>query len=123
MRIRSNIVPTPIVSFQPGVADTRPVVAPPPIHVDTEPLVVDLGNKKLELQPGELAKVVDQMNQTARVFNQTLQFAMNQDSRHIVIRVIDTVSGEVLREIPPEKMMAAAASMEAVLGLLLDRKL
>jgi uncharacterized FlaG/YvyC family protein len=123
MRIRSNVVPTPIVSFQPPAADTQPVVALPPMHVDTEPLVVDLGNKKLELQPGELAKVVDQMNQTARVFNQTLQFEMNQDSKHIVIRVIDTVSGQVLREIPPEKMMAAAASMEAVLGLLLDRKL
>jgi uncharacterized FlaG/YvyC family protein len=122
MRIRSNVVPTPIVSFQPGAADASPVVAPPSVHVDTEPLVIDLGNKKLELQPGELAKVVDQMNQTARVFNQALQFEMGQ-GQHVVIKVIDTVSGQVLREIPPEKIISAAASMEAVLGLLLDLKL
>jgi flagellar protein FlaG len=122
MRIHSNVTPTPIVSFQPPAADSLPVAVPSAPHVETGPLVVDLGNKTIELQSGEMAKVVEKMNQTARVFNQTLQFQMGED-QHVVIRVIDTVSGQVVREIPPEKMMDAFARMQDALGFLLDLKL
>ncbi len=126
MRIRSNVNPTPIVSVsavQSTAAESQPKAAavPPAPVVETEPLTVDLGNKIIELQPGELVKVVDKLNQTARVFNQTLQFQMS-DSKQIVIRVIDTVSGEIVREIPPEKAVDAVNRMEDVLGLLLDMK-
>jgi flagellar protein FlaG len=125
MRIRSSVTPTPIVSMttgQPEAADvhagTASAQAP---RVETEPMTVDLGSKLIELQPGEIAKVVDKLNQTARVFNHTLQFQMGE-SKNIVIRVIDTVSGQVVREIPPDDLMDAFTRMEDALGLLLDRK-
>jgi hypothetical protein len=122
-----KITPTPIVSSAPVQApatDSQPAAqAPLPApKVETGPLVVDLGGKQVELQPGELAKIVDKVNETARVFNRTLQFEVGE-SNHMVIRVIDTVSGQVVREIPPEKFMDAFHRMEAAVGLLLDLKL
>jgi uncharacterized FlaG/YvyC family protein len=124
-----KITPTPIVSSAPAQAPAPESQPPQPTQptqpapkVETGPLVVDLGGKQIELQPGEMAKVVEKMNETARVFNRTLQFEVG-DSNQMIIRVIDTVSGQVVREIPPDKFMDAFHRMEAALGLLLDLKL
>lgn len=124
MKIRSNVTPTPIVTTTTQSntgGDGQPVMvatsAPPRVQV--EPMSIDLGDKQIELQPGELAKVVDKLNETVRVFNHSLQFQVAQD-KQIVIRVVDTVSGQVVREIPPEKAVDALNRVEAALGLLLD---
>lgn len=129
MRIRASVTPTPIVSMtvaqNPGGESLAPApapVMPAPPKVEMDPLTVDLGDKVIELQPGELAKVVDKVNQTAQIFNQSLRFQMGQ-GKQIVIRVIDMTSGEVVREIPPEKFLDAYQRMEDALGLLIDLKL
>jgi flagellar protein FlaG len=103
-------------------APVQAPVIPASPKVETGPLTVDLGDKVIELQPGELAKVVEKVNQTAQVFNHSLRFQMGQ-GKQIVIRVIDMTSGQVVREIPPEKFMDAYQRMEDALGLLLDAKL
>ena len=128
MRIRASVTPTPIVSMtvvqNPGAESQAPApapVMPAPPKVETGPLTVDMGDKVIELQPGELAKVVDKVNQTAQVFNQSLRFQMGQGNQ-IVIRVIDMNSGQVVREIPPEKFLDAYQRMEDALGLLIDLK-
>jgi len=84
-------------------------------------MVIDLGDKEIRLQEGELAKIVDKLNQTAMIFNYSLHFEMAEGSR-VVVRVVDTKSGQVIREIPPEKMLDTFTRMEAALGLLLDLK-
>lgn len=125
MKIRSNVTPTPIVSTvaQAATSDNQPAAGTPvpPPRGAAEPVYIDLGEKQIELQPGELARVVDKLNETARVFNHSLQFQVAA-GKQIVIRVVDTVSGQVVREIPPEKAVDALSRVEAALGLLLDLK-
>ena len=125
MKIRSNVTPTPIVSTvaQGNTGEGQPAVAtlPSPPRVPVEPMLIDLGEKQIELHQGEVAKVVEKLNETARVFNHSLQFQM-AEGKQVVIRVVDTVSGQVLREIPPEKAVDALNRVEAALGLLLDLK-
>lgn len=122
MRIRSSVNPTPIVSPVPlqqkAEAQPAPVAAPAP-KVEVGPLLVDLGDKEIQLQPGELAKVVDKLNETARIFNYALHFEMSE-GKQVVVKVVDTVSGQIVREIPPERMLEAFNRMEAALGLLID---
>ncbi|HWI65645.1 MAG TPA: flagellar protein FlaG [Symbiobacteriaceae bacterium] len=129
MRINSNVTPTPIVSVsttqnqnQNSEVRTAAPAMPPVPKVETGPMTVDLGDKIIELNPGELAKVVEKANETARVFNHSLEFQMSQ-GKQIVIRVVDTTSGQVVREIPPEKFMDAFKQMEDAVGLLLDLRL
>lgn len=125
MRIQPGVSPTPIVSSpapQKQSPDTAVATLPMPSgKVDHEPMTVEVGDKLIQLQPGELAKVLDKVNETARIFNRSLQFELGQGNQ-MVIRVVDTVSGQVLREIPPENFMDAFHRMEAALGLLLDMK-
>lgn len=70
---------------------------------------------------GELEKLAEKMNKVAPIFNHALQFKV-VDKNRIVVKVVDTVSGEVVREIPPEKLVEAVTRMEDSMGFLLDRK-
>lgn len=127
MRIRPGINPTPIVSAPAMQMKTEtpsseaPVTTAAPL-IETKPLTIDLGDKRIELQPGEMAKVVDKLNETAKIFNYQLEFQMHEGSK-ITVKVIDTASGQIVREIPPERAMEAFNRMEAALGLLLDVRL
>lgn len=69
----------------------------------------------------ELSRVIDKMNSAAQIFNQSLQFKV-MDGNRILVKVIDSNTGEVVREFPPEKLIEAFRSMEEHLGVLFDRK-
>lgn len=90
----------------------------------TDPLVIPLQNSDavVEVQAGELPKIVEQMNQAIQAFSNSIRFEIHEDHR-VVIRVIDMTSGEIVREIPPEKLLDTFNRMEDLVGLLLDQRL
>ena len=73
------------------------------------------------LRKEELEPVVDKMNQAMKLFNHALQFRV-ADSGRVIIKVIDTDSKEVIREIPPEALIEAFESFDNMIGVLFDRK-
>lgn len=85
---------------------------------ETQAVKADLLSKP---DPQELQEAVAKINDTAKILNRALEFVMVED--RIVVKVIDAESREVIREIPPEKLIEALRSMEETFGLLLDRKL
>ncbi|HEY8347861.1 MAG TPA: flagellar protein FlaG [Symbiobacteriaceae bacterium] len=74
-----------------------------------------------EKQHRDLEEAVEKMNEVVRIFDRALQFEVVKPHR-IVIRVVDTRTGEVIRQMPPEKLLEAFYRMEEALGLLLDEK-
>lgn len=70
----------------------------------------------------DLDRAVEGLNKTARAFATNLQFSTHEETGRIVVKVIDSESGEVVREIPPERVLAIAASIQETLGLMLDLK-
>ncbi|MFZ5826805.1 MAG: flagellar protein FlaG [Bacillota bacterium] len=72
--------------------------------------------------PADVAKVVNKMNDLSNVFAKALKFQVSDGSRRIIVKVVDTNTGEVIREIPPEKLVEAFESLEDHLGVLFDRK-
>ncbi|MDA8233884.1 MAG: flagellar protein FlaG [Clostridia bacterium] len=67
-----------------------------------------------------LNNAVDKANQTARIFNRQIHFKVHEASRRWIIQIIDTDKGEVVREIPPEKILDIVAQLDRMVGLLVD---
>jgi flagellar protein FlaG len=44
--------------------------------------------------------------------NQSLQFTIDPDTRSVVVRLVDTRSNEVLRQVPSEEMLAIAKAID-----------
>lgn len=65
----------------------------------------------------------DNANASPKLATHNLQFRLDEGTDRIIIKVVDKVSGEVLREIPPEEMLAIAESLEETQkGLLLSQE-
>lgn len=68
---------------------------------------------------GNLTAVVSQLNQQAQQVNRALQFLIDKDSGSVVIKVIDTQTKEVIRQIPPEDILDLRRHLKELSGILL----
>ena len=62
-------------------------------------------------QANEAAKVeqaVSQVNEFVQNLNRDLQFTVDEDSGRTVIKVLDTETKEIIRQIPPEELLRIA---------------
>lgn len=72
--------------------------------------------------PQQLAKAIDQIKRVVEPVAQNLQFSIDGESGRTVVRVIDTQTNEVIRQIPSEEIMAIDRALSKLQGLLLHRK-
>ncbi|MCG5516527.1 MULTISPECIES: flagellar protein FlaG [unclassified Ectothiorhodospira] len=76
--------------------------------------------------PAELEKSVDaaveRINEFVQVVQRDLQFTVDDSTGRTVVKVMDSQSEEVIRQLPPEEILAVAAHMEEVRGLLVKEK-
>lgn len=101
-----------------------------PSHRSEEPAA---GQKKLgaaelkkqqAVDPKVLQEAVKVTNEAIRISNYHLEFKIHEDSGRYQVKVVDTDTAEVIREIPPENMLDFSAKVKELLdqavGLLVD---
>jgi flagellar protein FlaG len=83
---------------------------------------VDLGSK------GSSAEEQKKLEEISRAIQKDvgmgdirLNYSVNQPTGEIVVTVIDGQSGKVIREIPPQELLALAESMKEFEGLLFNK--
>ena len=54
--------------------------------------------------------------------NSSLQFSVDNDSGKTVVKVVDSSTNKVIRQIPSEEMMAIAKALDGIKGLLVRQK-
>jgi len=66
----------------------------------------------------ELKEVVSEMNDFVQSVQRNLSFSLDEGSGHTVIKVMDTESGELIRQIPSEDVLAVASQLRDVREML-----
>ncbi len=73
---------------------------------------------------GKLKAAVDLTNEAIRITNYHLEFKFHENSGRYQVKVVDTESQQVIREIPAERMLEFSASikqmLDQALGILVD---
>lgn len=59
----------------------------------------------------EVARAVTQLNEYVQTINRELQFSIDEASGHTVIKVLDALSGQVIRQIPGHEALALAKAV------------
>ena len=78
--------------------------------------------EKPEPTPQQLQQAVQSINQALQASNSNLEFRIDAGTKRPVVKVVDTDTGELIRQIPSEAMLAIAASIgEYQKGLLFSR--
>ncbi|WP_413374351.1 flagellar protein FlaG [Paenibacillus taichungensis] len=53
----------------------------------------------------------------------SLEFSVHKETHSIMIKVTNRETGELIREVPPEKLLDVAARMMELAGLIIDKKI
>ena len=75
-----------------------------------------------EVSDDFVKKAVDKVNHTFEIQKRSLRFQIHDRLNEVIVEVIDSETKEVIREIPPEKLLDMFASMLELAGLLVDEK-
>ncbi|GHE21059.1 flagellar protein FlaG [Halomonas urumqiensis] len=67
---------------------------------------------------GELIEPVQRINEVMRPYG--LQFELSEFEKRVVTRIVDRDSGEVIRQIPAEEVLAVAERLAEVQGRLVN---
>jgi flagellar protein FlaG len=69
----------------------------------------------------DLDAAVKKINDSMPASAQSLQFSIDEDSKDIVVKVIDQSTKEVVRQIPTEEALEIAKSLDKMRGLLIHQ--
>lgn len=66
-----------------------------------------------------LTGAVQKLNEYVAPALQTIQFSIDQESERIVVKVVDTATQKVLRQIPNEEVLAITKTLDKLQGLVI----
>ena len=71
----------------------------------------------------ELKKKIEGVNQFLKSTNTNLKFNLHEELNEYYITIIDQETKEIIKEVPPKKLLDFYASMVEALGLFIDKKI
>lgn len=82
----------------------------------------DLNDEEV-INPKQVETVVEQMNGFIDPLRTNLKFVFHEELNEYYVAVVNHLTNEVIREIPPKKMLDSYAAMAEFMGILVDEKI
>ncbi|PIC69452.1 flagellar biosynthesis protein FlaG [Sporosarcina sp. P16b] len=108
-------------SYASGTVENRSEVPSiQPIGQPTQRMTPEL---QVELSKSEAKELTDGMNKFLESANVQLRFKFHEQLNEYYVTIVDPETEEVVREIPPKKLLDIHAAMRDFIGLLIDHKI
>ena len=95
----------------------KPLPTPPP------PKEVIKPSDNLKNLHEDIQKIVADLRQVSHAFNRRLDFEMNEQLGQVIVRIINSDTGEVIKVLPPEELQKLHMKIKETVGLLIDEKI
>ena len=100
------------LDINPQIADTVKKVQPQ----------FDLHKQNTTLNQEELEKAIDQSNRLIFKEDNRFEFKIHERTGRIMVKLVDNKTDEIIKEIPPEKILDLVASIWDLVGILVDER-
>lgn len=80
------------------------------------------GTSKAQPTLDQVQQALEQVQQVVRPLAQSLQFSIDQDTHNTVVKIVDTETNKVIRQIPSEEMLQMAKALDKFTGLLMKQQ-
>lgn len=113
------------------IQDVKNISAIQPTHRDAEEFRKPELEAKLEsseprvsraLSHDELENIVREINQFIQIFNTKIAFEFDKEVEKIILKIIDSQTNEVIRQIPPEELLRVSKRISELLGLIINAR-
>ena len=108
-----------------------PPAAPPEPMERKEPLPMEKNDSTERVQNNladnkkppnhDLQQTTLDLEQISLAFNRRLKFVIDQDSKQIIVKVIDNETDKVIKVLPPEELQRLHSRIRETIGFLFDR--
>ena len=99
----------------------RPAEQPKQEQTTLQQMTVKQEEERIPKQ--KLEEIVKGMNEFLQPSHTSLKFNVHEDLKEYYVQLIDDRTKEVVREIPPKKLLDMYAAMMKFVGLIVDRKI
>jgi flagellar protein FlaG len=106
-----------LVTAAPGGAPAAPR-APAPAEADATAVEQPAPAPDRE----QISRAVEALNRQIATAVPNLRFSVDEATGKTVVRVVDTSTGEIIRQVPSDELLAISRSIDRLQGLLLDRE-
>lgn len=106
----------PVASVTPGQEAARTVA---PASNAASPAEADA---RSQAQAGDLESAVADIQSFVQTVKRGLDFNVDDSSGEVVVKVIDTDSGKLIRQIPSEELLKLAERLEDIRSLMFEAK-
>ena len=122
MRVNVNVV-------NPSVSGMTKQSAGNPVQVPKREIIPEgtreIAHKpkiELSLDEKQWIKVIEKANKAIDGGTSSFEFSIHEQTKQIMVKVIDKETKEVIREFPPEKILDMIAKMWEVAGIIVDER-
>jgi flagellar protein FlaG len=111
----------------PGILKSNPVqdvllkeARPQP---ERQPRQVEPSADSQKLSRQEIENQAKALEKTFLAFNRRVELSVNETINQVIIKVVDTDTDKVIKEIPAEEIQRLIARIKETIGLLVDEKI
>jgi flagellar protein FlaG len=73
-----------------------------------------------KISEDDVQKVVKELNHHLRATNTEMNFSVDKDTEKVVLKIVDSETQEVIRQIPAEEALRRSLQISKLLGFLVD---
>ncbi|MBU6146286.1 MAG: flagellar protein FlaG [Paenibacillaceae bacterium] len=111
------------VSFPPRTVSTDPLPHKPNEHDGVKTRVQEDAKKEIkELSETQFTKSIEKAIKAMKSSHTYLEVSVHDATKQLSIRVHDQETGEIIREIPPEKTLDFVAKLWEMAGIFIDKR-
>ncbi|MCZ8523606.1 MULTISPECIES: flagellar protein FlaG [Paenibacillus] len=92
------------------------------IHSAKEMKLAEYRGEQISISDEQMVKALERAMKAVEGKNTSLDFSIHEKTKQIMVKVLDKESGQVIREIPPEKNLDFLAKLWEMAGILVDEK-
>lgn len=78
--------------------------------------------ENVQLDEDQVRVSIEQINKTLALHSVRFEFSVHDKTNAIMVKVVDEQTGELIREVPPEKVLDIVAMTWEEMGFLIDEK-
>jgi flagellar protein FlaG len=111
------------------IGDVKNINATKPVQIDQYDVGSDssadiqrVSQSERGLSTDEIEQIVSELNNFIQIFNTKIAFEIDKETKKTVLKIIDAQSNEIIRQIPPEELLAISKRISELLGLIINAR-
>ena len=84
--------------------------------------LTDVEKKELPISEKVIIDAIERANKAVSIANRRFEYSIHEGTKEIMVKVINSETEEIIREIPPEKILDLVATLWEMVGIIVDER-